>query len=122
MKRTWLFLCIAILFLAGCSSIAYRATKEKTNLVSPGIFPGVRTNVEYLLPGNHGPHPELDPFDNSLALMALVDMPLTFAADTLFLPHDLFEKRPPPEKKEEPVTLEEPAWETDPADRPPFGD
>ena len=120
MIKTWLFLCFFILFLSGCSSFAYRAAKE--NLVSPGIYPGVRTNMEYLIPGARGPHPELDPSDNSLALIALVDMPLTFVADTFFLPHDIFEKKPLPENKEEKISPEEPAPEVDPLDRPPFGD
>jgi uncharacterized protein YceK len=121
MIRIWLFFCFFILFLAGCSSLSSRLTKE--NLVAPGIYPGVRTNMEYLIPGAHGLHPEWYPVDNSLALMALVDMPLTFAADTLFLPHDLLEKRPVPEKKEETVKPDEdPEPEVYPHDKLPFGD
>ncbi|MFA5363489.1 MAG: YceK/YidQ family lipoprotein, partial [Candidatus Omnitrophota bacterium] len=92
MIRTWLFFCFFILFLSGCSSLAHRTAKE--TLVSPGIFPGMRTSMEYLIPGAHGLHPELDPYNNSLSLIALVDMPLTFVADTLFFPHDFLEKRP----------------------------
>jgi uncharacterized protein YceK len=120
MIRTWLFLCFFILFLSGCSSLAHRVAPDP--LVSPGIYPGMRTSLEYLLPGTRGPHPELDPGAGYMGLIALVDMPLTFAADTMFLPHDLFEKRPPPEKKEEKISPEEPEPEVDPLDRPPFGD
>ncbi|MDD2703558.1 MAG: YceK/YidQ family lipoprotein [Candidatus Omnitrophica bacterium] len=122
MIKILFFLCFSSLILAGCSSLACRVSDE--NLVAPGIYPGVRTNVEYLLPGeSRGAHPEFDFAGNSFALMALLDMPLTFAADTIFLPHDLCEKRPLPDKKEKEIIPEEATDpEFDPLDPPAFGD
>ncbi len=121
MTKPGLFFVFCAVFLAGCSSVAFRVTED--NLVSPGIYPGVRTNLEYLLPGTRGLHPELDPFNNSFTLLALIDMPLSFAADTFLLPHDLKEKRPVSEPRKENIPDDvEPAEEIDPEDLPVFGD
>lgn len=88
-----IFMACTMALLTGCSSIAHRMSKKP--LVCRGLYPGVRTDVEYLLPRRGGLHPEMDAPNSSFALMAIIDLPLSFVMDTISLPADMFRLEEP---------------------------
>ena len=87
MLRTLLILFLFLSF-SGCSSLSYRTSKN--NAISPGPYPGVRTDVEELGDSREDGEMEsmADPIYN---MVAFFDLPFSFIADTLCLPYDVFQ-------------------------------
>ena len=81
---------IPLFFLfTGCASIDSRS-KEYGYYISPGIYPGVRTDVKQIGDIAKG---RADPFIQSAAFIvmpvSLLDVPFSFVLDTLLLPYDI---------------------------------
>ena len=84
----------------GCASLGYRTSASNNKVVSPGIYPGVRTDFlwikeyagdhpveEYSLAG-----PVLDVLKFIVIPVAVIDSPLSFILDTVLLPIDLWSR------------------------------
>jgi uncharacterized protein YceK len=89
-----LVFCLSLLlWTAGCGSTIYRLDADPFFSVSPGIYPGVRTDLELMTPASWAP-PEApfrldrDPHPSGIVILML-DLPLSALCDTLFLPYDL---------------------------------
>ena len=86
-----------VLAVAGCGSVVYRLDLNPFSSVEPGIYPGVRTDIDIIyeaadpspwFPGS--PHFAPDPYAVTFwTIIFTLDMPLSGACDTVFLPYDL---------------------------------
>jgi len=84
--------------VVGCGSVVYRLDLNPFSSVEPGIYPGVRTDIDIIyeaadpspwFPGS--PHFAPDPYAVTFwTIIFTLDMPLSGVCDTLFLPYDLF--------------------------------
>jgi len=86
-----------VLGIAGCGSVVYRLDLNPFSSVEPGIYPGVRTDIDLIneaadpspwLPGSPPSAP--DPYAVTFwTIIFTLDMPLSGICDTVFLPYDL---------------------------------
>ena len=72
-----ILLCLLFAFSTGCAAIGARENKG-----AGVVFAGVRNDVYYLIHPSQADYPFLQPLN-------LLDMPFSFAIDTICLPYDL---------------------------------
>lgn len=87
------FVVISVIFillscLAGCASIDYRAKYYADGVSRPGIYPGVREDID-ALSGYNGDFMGMLP-EWFYDAVTILDLPFSFAVDTLCMPYDLF--------------------------------
>lgn len=92
-----IFSLMMVLLVAGCGSLVYRTDANPFSSVTPGIYPGVRTDID-LIHEAADPTPVVpwglpstpDPYAVTLCtIIFTLDMPLSAICDTVFLPYDL---------------------------------
>lgn len=90
MKSSFLkiiILSMVIPYFTGCASLQYRAGES---YISPGIYPGVRTDIDNIK-SSHNPPAEAEFVYKSMAILSIFDLPFSFIMDTICLPYDIFQ-------------------------------
>lgn len=88
MKNKFILIIILIIF-TGCHSIPYRLSSSSYD--ECGAYPSVRADINYLdVKGVVEAEPLLTGAESIIFILALFDLPLALAIDTICLPYDIF--------------------------------